>query len=526
MPDPKKPRGAETVQRYARSEASRDSNGGFAILANEHDDHVALLEEAADLDLDAALARLGGGGDAFAPAGHDMLENDAMLDEDRLLDDVIALDPALEGARDAGADVLFADEDSLAIPLDLGPEAGAAALVDDMDTAPAGPDDEDVAAVAVPAAAAPRAASIPESAPAIAGEEPAFDRSLFLAPYMGILETALAQHVDSEAEGDLVMTFAGDTVTLGEWERGIADQVFGASERTNNAALRIVESLALEAKIKEDLARHRIATSLQVPRIAGDAADGTTDEPTEVVRVKAPAHVQDEIKRDAALARALLSELQRVIDASVVGGNMKAARQLNQFKPNLHHALNDLRELLDADERRETEELATSVIVFPEDAQLPDIKPPKKKQRRQEASDDIAMTMKPSLPLTAYDKRRVRMMVLAFSGLCLLWLALTVPRLMREEMRAFTAEDFHHIRGVHAVVARPPSLFVTLDAGVWASLKDRDRKQLIDDIAFDVQRAGYSGARFTTQNGTTVAQWLRARGTEMVAPPKTDERSR
>ncbi|NJN64966.1 MAG: hypothetical protein HC882_08895, partial [Acidobacteria bacterium] len=351
-----------------------------------------------------------------------------------------------------------------------------------------------------------------------ADDHPGFDRRGFLRPYIEALDQALAASVAADDDVDFVFNFAGQDVRIDPWARGIAGEVLAAEEPANDLAFRIVESLALEAKIKEDLARYRIATQLQVPKIEGEG-EVPTEERTEVVRVKAPAHVQAEIVRDAALARALLTELQKIIDASVVHGKMGLAKSLNQFKPPLHHALNDLRELLDAAEVQEVDALAQALLDVPADAELPQIDPRKRRRRRTSTEGNVTVYEKTAIE-SRPDGKRIRRMVGALATLVILWAALLIPRLLREDMRAFTIADFSQLRGVQSVVARPPSLYVTLDGNVWRSLDERAKRQLVDEIAFDIGRAGYSGARFATANGVTVAQWLRARGTEMIAPPE------
>ncbi len=348
---------------------------------------------------------------------------------------------------------------------------------------------------------------------------PPFDRREFLEPYLEPIVAALdaAEEIDDDEE--LILQFAGEEVRVDPWARSIAAQVLldEGGGVGNDSASRIVEALALEAKIREDLARHRIASSLALPAEGADEDGQAADGPTETIRMRAPEHLQQEIIRDGALGFALLSEMQRVIDSSVVHGRMEQAKALSAFKPNLSHALIGVRELLEPEEREQAQRMAEALRCVPDDAELPEIQPRRRRRRRMSA--DAAVVTPTSRRTVESSPRRVRLMVVALFGLIGLWAVLILPRLMQERIPEFALSDFRSVKTVVAVTARPPSLYVTVDAAAWGRLKRRQQENVVREIAFDLQRAGYTGARFMTANGRTVAQWLRARGVELIDEP-------
>ncbi|RMF74505.1 MAG: hypothetical protein D6738_06165 [Acidobacteria bacterium] len=416
------------------------------------------------------------------------------------------------------------DETSAAAEAEDRNEAAAAAAVEDdplaaiLNTEPEVTDADEAAELSGPGEPAVDApAPVLEETPSAEHLEPPFDRREFLAPYLEPIAAALEAAEELDDDQELVLQFAGEEVRIDAWARSIAAQVLLDEDGGvgNDSASRIVEAIALEAKIREDLARYRIASSLALPG-GGPAEDGqaNADVPVETIRVRAPDHIQQDIIHDAALGFALLSEMQRVIDASVVHGRMEQAKALSAFRPNVSHALIGIRELLDEQDRAVAQQMAEALRCVPDDAELPEIQPRRRRRRRMSLdSGTVTPTVRPAREASP---RRVRLMVMTLIGLVGLWCALILPRLLQERLPEFSLSDFRKVQTVIAVTARPPSLYVTVDANAWARLKRRQKENVVREIAFDLQRAGYTGARFMTANGRTVAQWLRARGVEII----------
>ncbi len=86
---------------------------------------------------------------------------------------------------------------------------------------------------------------------------------------------------------------------------------------------------------------------------------------------------------------------------------------------------------------------------------------------------------------------------------------------------AFTLDDFAELPAVTAVVARPPSLYLTVDEAAWSGLDDAARTRLTEAVADRLEPAGYSGAILRTPTGMVVAEWLRESGVRLrrVPPP-------
>ena len=366
------------------------------------------------------------------------------------------------------------------------------------------------------------------------GAEPAFDRYSYLEPFVDPIASSL-ETTEVEDEQDIVLKFAGEPVAVSGWARGVVLGVLGSAEARDTSAYRIVESLALEAKIKEDLARIALFQQALDPspveadeESAESAGSAESDEEAAGSnKPMPPAHLRAELIHDVALGRTLMSELQRVIDSAVVNGNMDLAKSLSSFKPSLNHAINDARELLPAEDREEANAQAETLVRVPSDAELPEIRRRRRRRRRMQFSEDelAGSVVQEGKTLDKGNKRRTRILAAVFVASVLAWFALMLPRWMEEQQRVFTIDDFGRLPGVERVVARPPSLFVTLNSGIWNGLKEREQRDLVDEIAFSLSRAGYTGARFATSEGRTVAQWLKSRGVEMKAPPPQPESS-
>jgi hypothetical protein len=340
-----------------------------------------------------------------------------------------------------------------------------------------------------------REVAAPEEAAVPTGPPPELDRYRFLEPYLDALSQVLEITAEEDADNDLLMTFGGAQVTISAWAREVSCSSFASAEARETTGWRVAESVALIGKIREDLALVAEGRSTSAAELAGQ-----------------------QLLFDAALGAALLTELQKVLDALVVNGRMSEAKQLTRFWHQLGRTVADAKAQLPEGELPNVSALAECLVAPPIDAALPEIKPRRRRRPRPmtDAEEQTAAYTTPDPVFPVHEPRKARRLVLLLVALVALWFGLSVPRLYQEKMRTFTEDDFHQHEAIEAVVARPPALYVTIDANVWSGLDERSRVALIDGIAFSIKREGYTGARFATPDGITVAQWLRARGVQLT----------
>ena len=50
----------------------------------------------------------------------------------------------------------------------------------------------------------------------------------------------------------------------------------------------------------------------------------------------------------------------------------------------------------------------------------------------------------------------------------------------------------------------------------WRALSEEQRLELLDDVGRTASAAGYNGAHFTLEDGTTAGQWLKEQGSRLV----------
>jgi hypothetical protein len=79
-----------------------------------------------------------------------------------------------------------------------------------------------------------------------------------------------------------------------------------------------------------------------------------------------------------------------------------------------------------------------------------------------------------------------------------------------------TMENFRHIDAVRVVSARPPSLYVDVDADSWVALRESQRRDLLDDIGSVAAGAGYNGVHARTTAGLVAGQWMKQTGSQVA----------
>ena len=83
-----------------------------------------------------------------------------------------------------------------------------------------------------------------------------------------------------------------------------------------------------------------------------------------------------------------------------------------------------------------------------------------------------------------------------------------MPRIEKSQLPASPA--------IAGVVARPPSLFVTVDPPSWSGLPAEDRTRLVVEVGKVALQLGYTGAVLQDPAGRSVAQWMQKTGVRLL----------
>lgn len=87
-----------------------------------------------------------------------------------------------------------------------------------------------------------------------------------------------------------------------------------------------------------------------------------------------------------------------------------------------------------------------------------------------------------------------------------------LPAFETTETTTFTIDDFENVPGISSVLAKPPSLFVTVDSGYWNSLNRQSKSKIVVEVGQRMLNANYNGAVFTGTDGQVVGEWVRGVG--------------
>ena len=102
------------------------------------------------------------------------------------------------------------------------------------------------------------------------------------------------------------------------------------------------------------------------------------------------------------------------------------------------------------------------------------------------------------------------------------WVMFAAGRTHVEPLPVLSLSDLPRSEAMVAVTARPPSLFVQVDARSWNRLSSREREVLFENTGTTAQLAGYTGALFRTEAGTSVAQWMKTGGVRTFERSESD----
>lgn len=226
---------------------------------------------------------------------------------------------------------------------------------------------------------------------------------------------------------------------------------------------------------------------------------------------------------DATLGLALMEEGQRRVDAMVLAGEINEAKRLAAFRNKLGQRIASIKAKLGQAAFAEAEKLSTELVErnaphAPRKRAVPTI--PEGEEPRRKVAKFQRKVFAPAVAVQTEERepnRLVKPMVGVLVVLVSIWALLVLPQLVgKQRLPVLEADDLPASPAFAEVVARPPSLFVTVDTAAWGRLADDERRELIAEVGRNAEAAGYNGAVFREPGGRLVGQWLKKTGVKLL----------
>lgn len=323
-------------------------------------------------------------------------------------------------------------------------------------------------------------------------DNPVRHRYAVLAPYLERVELVRSGKLNASLE-------------LDSWESRVVDIALGESCEAevgdaDDWPSLVVEGIAFMDKAAEDMSL--LETSEAIP-----AETVTT--------------LHARLMTDGAIGLALMEELQRAVDTLVVMGRIDDAKKLTGFRNRIGHPVSRIKETVGPVAHQAAERLATRMVPDQQALRRVVAKPDARVARpaQQTFARRASASAQPARAEMSFEKtpNRTKPMLMILGVLIIVWAVFILPLLNRPELPILTQEQIPESEAIRAVAARPPSLFVELDARAWNRMSDAERRQLIADVGQVAQASGYTGALFREADGSSRAQWLKQRGV-LLAP--------
>lgn len=320
------------------------------------------------------------------------------------------------------------------------------------------------------------------------------DRKTALAPYLERLGRPQAE------PGRPADASPAPALVLGHWEQSAVQAALAADAQGHRGwETLLAEGVALQGKFCSEV------DQLQAERAASPEVKET---------------LRQQILLSAAIGLALMQELQREIDRMIVAGNVAQAKKLTGFKHKLGQLVAQIKEQVGGDGLAVARVLAADMVI-----PLPGAETRKKSaaERLAERDEDphrpIRLDSRHRLGRIVERERvrsRLKPLLIVFTVAVVAWLILILPRTFRQPLPELTSRDLAFSPAIREVIARPPSLFLVLDAAAWERMSAEQCEVLVRQVGETADGAGYSGAQLRLADGTTVATWSRARGATLV----------
>jgi hypothetical protein len=261
-------------------------------------------------------------------------------------------------------------------------------------------------------------------------------------------------------------------------------------------------------------------------------------EQLELTTPELPIEQREQLTIDAAIGLAILQDLQRIIDQTVLTGDMAEAKRLTNFRNKLAQTVKEIKELIGADAYREAELMHHIMVVPPEELsrekieadpepetdepkveqpipaiEEPDEGPPQ--QIRMDRSSDQKLGR-----ILEVKKDHSKYLIIALAVVLLAWSILVLPRFFRKPLPELGLADLPQSSATKTISVRPPSLYVVVDGKEWRAMPSKQRLQWVEEVGGIAAGAGYTGVHVRTNKDTSVAQWLKHKGAKLVATSK------
>lgn len=343
------------------------------------------------------------------------------------------------------------------------------------------------------------------SAQAPARMNPARQRAI--APYLVKLEQLYAQWAEEHhTDGSMEIRLYESLLSLDPWETEQI-RIFIENGRMPDAGHTVILSQGVALLIKCAADIHSMMSAV-----------GSSEERLYTL--------QAELMLDTAIGQALLRETQKAQSDLVRGGDVEQARKLSSFQHKLRNSLIIAKKMIGESERERAEQITDHLTAEP----------------RQESASLDKLTMDSAAARAAEDFERAKardlksraraalsslpsrtdFLIYCFLLVMAVWLgAVKLPQISRIGPPSLALEDFHGNGIFLDVDAKPPSLFMKVDAAAWREL-DAGKRLALVEMAGDVLAAnGYSGALFMTGRNRPLAQWLKEGGATIIETEET-----
>jgi hypothetical protein len=332
------------------------------------------------------------------------------------------------------------------------------------------------------------------------------ERQLALAPY---LERLTAPEVGPPP--------LHPAIGLNQWELGVLEE--GLAQKNGNDdrwPTLLAESIAFQSKYFAET----------------DEMDREECTPPESIE-----RHRETLTFNAAIGLALMEEIQRVIDTTILSGNMGHAKRLTGFRNKVAQTVKAVKDRISPEDYQDAESIHTEMLAPVSDggqtiaAAMPmlDIdpneanqqRPPALRERDEGPPKPIRMDRNSNLKLghaveveekTNYSK----WLLIVLGTLLLAWSILILPRMFKEPLPLLTMPDLPQSTALQALDAKPPSLYVVVDKQSWTAMPSEQRLEWVEAVGQTAAAAGYTGVSVRTGEGACVAQWLKQKGTQLL----------
>lgn len=293
-------------------------------------------------------------------------------------------------------------------------------------------------------------------------------------------------------------------LVLGDWEQSaVREALASGTEAPRGWESLLAEGVALQTKYfaeTDELAR-----------------EGTTSPEGEE-------RFRQRLLHSLAIGLALMEELQREVNAMILGGNVAQAKKLTSFRNKLGQLTAQIKERVDDDGIVLAQALAAEMITPVES------KNESPSSRLEEEPDEgpaqpirLETRHRPLGHMLVREEKKstLKPLLIVLAVAAAVWAVLILPRAWAPSIPELSDQDLAFSPAIQQVIARPPSLYLVMDGAKWEGMPQHQREELVRQIGETAGGAGYSGAQLRLDDGTTLAQWSKARGVKLVPRSRT-----